>query len=135
MKFFLKDKEHQAALEKALPGFTTELQCACEVQFSDPARSVQVDSDWWSLTIEKEYIEVVTEFEPEKWNNWPGTEPPEDVLMRVEIFSPEEGTDTPEPRGGDLITRCCGIFTRGKWVFYCGVELHDGETVRYRLWK
>ena len=32
-----------------------------------------------------EELEEVPEYDPHGWNSWPGVEPPEDVLMRLEI--------------------------------------------------
>lgn len=44
IRYELKDKERQAALEKALPGFDEALQRACKIRESLVARGVDVSS-------------------------------------------------------------------------------------------
>lgn len=95
----LKDKERQAAFEKALPGFKEECQRACErhdghldegmpVAFSHAKLDTDSwTSDEWSLAIPAnnlEVIEVIEEYDSNKWNKFPLVKPPRGILMRAE---------------------------------------------------
>lgn len=98
IRYELKDKERQAALEKALPGFKEILQRACEnheLEYFDEHKSVAArhcttDAAWgsgeWLIALPTDDIEVIEEYDPNKWNNYPEVTPPEGVWMRVETW-------------------------------------------------
>ena len=81
----LRDKERQAALEKALPGFGQILQDKCE-KFFDNSNAIRVCNadDGWEIYISKTDIKAVDDYNPYTWNSFPEVEPPDGVLMRVE---------------------------------------------------
>lgn len=85
-RYELKEADRQKALEKALPGFTLELQRACKNEFADPFDHVNITNEegGWSLHLHKILIKEVISYDPNAWNNYPEVTPPEDVLMRVE---------------------------------------------------
>lgn len=91
IRYELKDKERQAALEKALPGFEEALQNDCKDQFSDPTDFVNVaigQGKGWGyeclVGIQKNAILVKETYDPYKWNNYPEVTPPYGVLLRCE---------------------------------------------------
>lgn len=96
IRYELKDKERQAALEKALPVFKKMLQHACEnhrPEYFDEHKSVAVfystvDGTWgsgeWMIELPTDDIEVIKEYDPNKWNNYPEVTPPVGVPMRIE---------------------------------------------------
>ena len=136
IRYELKDKERQAALEKALPGFKEECRRACErldghldeampVAFSNA--KLDVDS-WtrneWSLVIPADNLEVIEEYDPKKWNKFPEVKPPEGVWMRVETWS------------------ACGAVIRGVFMYVNGAWRRGAYTdpqneikaARFRPW-
>ena len=92
IRYELKDKEHQAALEKALPGFNEELQARCAWAFEDEENyvgvshcdGVQHPGFYWEVDVPKEQIEVIGKYDPKKWNKYPEVTPPEDISLRCE---------------------------------------------------
>ena len=144
IRYELKDKERQAALEKALPGFKEECQRACErldghldegmpVTFSN----IKSDADsWtrneWSLLIPANNLEVIEEYDPKGWNRFPEVTPPEGVWMRVEgnrakVFHVKHGA----------------IFLRGEWYWRIPrpsdpspacAQIDRREVERFRPW-
>lgn len=90
-RYELKDKERQAALEKAFPGFTEALQNNCEAQFNDPTSFVNtlVNNGDGGVTgclvsIKKDAILAKGMYDPCHWNNYPEVTPPIGVPMRIE---------------------------------------------------
>lgn len=92
IRYELKDKSWQEALEKALPGFKEELQARCAWAFEDEENYVGVSHGddtqhpgfYWEVDIPKEQIEVIGKYDPKKWNKFPEVTPPTGVLMRCE---------------------------------------------------
>ena len=90
-RYELKDKERQAALEKALPGFTEALQTAYKSQLNDLTDfvniSISIGEGGFSgciVSIQKNAILVKEAYDPNHWNNYPAVEPPIGVPMRIE---------------------------------------------------
>lgn len=139
IRYELKDKERQAALEKALPVFKKMLQHACEnrrPEYFDEHKSVAVfystvDGTWgsgeWMIELPTDDIEVIKEYDPNKWNNYPEVMPPEGVWMRCEGAA-DDGR----------ILRDAAIFLFGKWRWR-EVSTEDGMVMptnvkRFRPW-
>lgn len=136
-RYELKDKERQAALEKALPGFKEVLQRACErheLEYFDEHKSVAAhhyatDAAWgsgeWVIALPTDDIKVIEEYDPSKWNNYPKVTPPEKVWMRIEMLSQD----------GGIKTRDVAFYKAGRW---CKFPLDNGEVIlgrlRFRPW-
>ena len=92
IRYELKDKSWQEALEKALPGFKEELQARCAWAFEDEENYVGVSHGddtqhpgfYWEVDIPKEQIEVIGKYDPHTWNRFPLVKPPRGILMRAE---------------------------------------------------
>ena len=118
IRYELKDKSRQEAFEKALPGFTEALKRACSPMCGVVKGGQGIDvhnfapgTGWvsgeWSISLPTDDIEVIEEYDPNKWNNYPEVTPPEGVWMRCEG----------ETAGGRII-RDAAIFLRGKWRWW-----------------
>ncbi len=138
IRYELKDKERQAALEKALPVFKKMLQHACEnhrPEYFDEHKSVAVfystvDGTWgsgeWMIELPTDDIEVIKEYDPNKWNNYPEVTPPEGVLMRI------EGQYDKRP---ELEYYGALMYLEGAWHFADTSEIADNVIVeRFRPW-
>lgn len=117
MRYELRNKERQAALEKALPGFKEALQRVCTRSDGKLERNAcisfgrfQVSSPWafgeWTISLPTDELEVIEEYAPTKWNEYPKVTPPEGVPMRVEYTVP---LMTVFQRGG------IAVFEDGHW--------------------
>lgn len=98
IRYELKDKERQACLERALPGFDEEMQRWCQTyQLGEgvvPATAAvhlarfKKRTPWaageWSLTLPADDIEVIGKYDPHTWNRFPLVKPPRGILMRAE---------------------------------------------------
>lgn len=134
IRFELKDKERQAALEKMLPGFSEDLQTACENQFDNGFNHVCVQlsagSDvfyFGTVDIRKAAICTKEVYDPHAWNRFPEVTPPEGVWMRCEGAA-DDGR----------ILRDAAIFLFGKWRWR-EVSTEDGMVMptnvkRFRPW-
>lgn len=98
IRYELKDKERQAALEKALPGFSKDIQAACEDEFGDSFSYVRVlfstDDEVFhncQTLILKSAISAKKEYDPKKWNGYPEVTPPEDIPLRCEGHDRDTG--------------------------------------------
>ncbi len=102
IRYELKDKERQAALEKALPGFAKELQQACaqrngelEVGACVGFEHFQISSPWckgeWTLALPTADLEVIGKYDLKKWNKYPEVTPPEDISLRCEGHDRDTG--------------------------------------------
>ena len=123
----LRDKERQAALEKALPGFGEILQDKCE-KFFDNSNAIRVCNadDGWEIYISKTDIKAVDDYNPYTWNSFPEVEPPDGVLMRVER--------------SDGAKRCAyfhNFSDGGCWCYSDGMawpKTYSDKVVRFRPW-
>lgn len=138
IRYELKDKSRQEALEKALPGFKEECRRMCEgldghLDEGTPVMFSTVNFDaasWtrneWSLVIPADNLEVIEEYDPNKWNNYPEVTPPEGVLMRI------EGQYAKRP---ELEYYGALMYLEGAWHFADTVEIADNVIVeRFRPW-
>lgn len=82
-------------------------------------------------------FEKVPEYDPNHWNEWPDVEPPEGVLMRVEVKYRDRDLDTPEPTFGKIRERTCARFTGEYWIRSDGSSIlfQMDEIVRFRPWE
>ena len=135
-RYELKDKERQAALEKALPEFKEALQRTYEkygLEYFDENKSVTVHhyaagvtwgSGEWMIALPTDDIEVIEEYNPKGWNDYPEVTPPERVLMQI------EGHDD----DGDAF-HFSGYFRNKLWVDEYSYALPKIYTVeRFRPW-
>lgn len=98
IRYELKDKEYQAALEKVFPGFGKDLQRACEGEYDDGFCYVRVMISNHEtcavggfLSIKKEAICAEHAYNPHAWNNYPEMTPPEDTPLRCEGHDADTG--------------------------------------------
>lgn len=121
MKLRLKDIKRQELIDKITHGLFSDalsvfLDGDCEIAFTlNKQELVKVDSN---------DVEVFDEYNPDFWNAYPETTPPDGVLMRVEC---ENGL------------RTCLIYKDGKWRYETG-ELFERyewrfKVRRYRPWN
>lgn len=81
MTLRLKDREQQAWLDKMTRSMFAEARNA----FMEDAEQIKFDiNDKAILTIKRDEVENVGEYDPDFWNVYPEVKPPEGVLMRVE---------------------------------------------------
>ena len=129
MRYRLKNRTMQAALDQATDGAFSELLKDC--------KGVEIEVNGVKLDLE---VIPVKEFDPTKWNVWPGVEPPQDVPLRIEVREPDKDLDTPEPRFGKIRKKACACFDGSDWYFWPGnpfgayIDIEKGEVVRFRPW-
>ena len=135
IRYELKDKEKQAALEKILPEFGADLQAACDEQFDDEFNHVCVrlsdnggvfcdDEVNIKVNIKKTAIRVKNTYDPHSWNKYPKVTPPEGVWMRVETWN------------------ACGAVIRGVFMYVNGAwrrsayadPQNEIKAARFRPW-
>lgn len=143
MRYELKDKERQAALEKALPGIAEKLQMVCErdggnldgnysILVSSVGTFVLMGEGDWSLSLPTADLEVIGTYNSAQWNEYPKVTPPEGVPMRVEYTAP---LMTVYQRGG------IAVFENGHW-YECTPDgrhkisqfKNGRRVVRFRPW-
>jgi hypothetical protein len=136
MKYRLKDRDLQRKLDEISGGdFSKRLQ--------DPAKSEKGFAVAYgdfpeinglrhlSLFLADE-IEEVPEYDPNAWNVWPDTEPPCDVLLRIECYYED---DEPDENGQQNI-RYRGRLKYSKDYGF-GLMLNQSEKpqrIRFRPW-
>lgn len=129
MRYRLKNRALQTHLDRATGGAFSELLQDCE--------GVEIEVNGVKLDVEKE---PVKEFDPTKWNEWPGVEPPRDVPLRLEVREPDEDLDTPEPRFGKIRKKACACFDGSDWFYWPGrsfssyISIEKDDVVRFRPW-
>lgn len=116
-KYKLKNRVLQGHLDVISSGEFSETLKSGNVEFDEdgfaviPVGSSKHDNDKvlitgkFAVTLYKDEVYEITEYDPNKWNKYPEVTPPEDEWMRVEQF---------------FNNRCRligGIFRDGKW--YC----------------
>lgn len=131
IRYRLKDQERQTALEKIFPGFGEALQAACEDEYGDSTRYVEMQlSDCNGIffndetVINKDAITTEEVYDPHAWNRFPEVTPPEGVWMRCEGHDQDTG----------MLLRAALVFDgkhwkepRGDTYWLCTVE-------RFRPW-
>lgn len=129
MRYRLNNRPLQAALDQATEGAFSELLKDC--------KGVEIEVNGVKLDLE---VVPVKEFDPTKWNVWPGVEPPQDVPLRIEVREPDKDLHTPEPRFGKIRKKACACFDGSDWYFWPGkpfgayIDIEKGEVVRFRPW-
>lgn len=132
IRYALKNRERQAAWEKAFPGFGDALQAACDEQFDDKfsyvrvrlicARILYCDG---MLNIKKKAIRTKEGYDPNAWNNYPEVTPPEGVPLRCEGLHVDTGYKF----------RAALQFAHGEFRFECGFRMLPNTRVeRFRPW-
>ena len=136
MHYELKDKKRQAVLAEALPGFMNALQEACETRVRElkvnacvRLEHFSVSAPWskgeWTLALPTADLEVIEDYDPNQWNEYPRVTPPEKVWMRIEMLSQD----------GGIKTRDVAFYKAGRW---CKFPLDNGEVIlgrlRFRPW-
>lgn len=124
MTLRLKDREQQACLDKMTRSMFAEARNA----FMEDAEQIKFDiNDKAILTIRRDEVENVGEYDPDFWNVYPEVKPPEGVLMRVET-------------GGGR--KFCGYYhffaEGGCWCYEDGTvcpEAISKSVKRYRPWE
>lgn len=151
MKYRLKDKYTQRLLDEISNGdFSVQLQKVSDdmlssltgpgVNFGGLARVVDDRfrnlAPRFSFRFHKDEVEEVPQYDPTKWNEWPEVEPPEGVLMRVEVKYRDRDLDTPEPQFWKIRERCCAIFNGSCWRHEDGslILFQMDRLVRFRPW-
>lgn len=126
IRYELKDKERQAALEKIFPGFGEALQAACKDEYGDSTNYVEVQLDDCGgiffndeAAIYKDAITTKEVYDPCHWNNYPEVTPPEGEWMRVEVLTLN-----------GIPIRKAMFYKGGRWGQY---PLDPGEVVNNRL--
>ena len=150
MRYRLKDRAMQEKLD-AISGndFSKKLNTEAQRTFvgvlGREARRVYFGdfdalTNRFSVILELDEIEEVCEYDPNKWNLWPGVEPPQDVPLRIEVREADKDLDTPEPRFGKIRKKACACFDGFDWYFWPGepfgarIDIGKGEIVRFRPW-
>lgn len=144
MKYRLKDKELQRKLDEISGGdFSPRLQDAWSTNEGRSVATFRFGDDLRCLsglkfcaTFYEDEIEAIPEYDPTKWNEWPEVEPPEGVLMRVEVKYRDRNLDTPEPQFWKIRERCCAIFNGSCWRHEDGslILFQMDRLVRFRPW-
>lgn len=97
IRYELKDRECQAAFEKAQPGFGRALQAACKKEFDDEFSYVCVRLNRGGIfcddevSIRKTAIHTKGTYNPRAWNKFPEVTPPEDISLRCEGHDRDTG--------------------------------------------
>lgn len=127
IRYELKDKERQAALEKALPGFRETLRYpeteGQMLEFTHWGSSEDWEDDDWALSIHRNQLNEVVEYDPKGWNDYPEVTPPERVLMQV------EGVDVEGVRLHRAAYYECKC-----WRWETGPLMADVQVKRFRPW-
>ena len=146
MKYALKDRDLQKKLDDISGGdFTKSLQKAVRpkwshLMFDVPFRRAGKNTKRYEAYFfldEIEEIEEIPAYDPNKWNVWPDTNPPEGKLMRVEMYEPAEH-DGPEYKPEKVHYRLCAIYEHG-WRYCYGsnalIQRTQNLRIRYRPWE
>lgn len=124
MTLRLKDREQQAWLDKMTRSMFAEARNA----FMEDAEQIKFDiNDKAILTIKRDEVENVGEYDPDFWNVYPEVKPPEGVLMSVETTTG---------------SKFCGYYHTfaegGCWCYQDGTvcsEATSKSVERYRPWE
>ena len=152
MTWHLKDRELEEALNKKshpnhtftdrlnevmakIPkkGFSRVVGCAVKFQRIGTGGIIHTNN---VIEFSIEEIENVPDYNPKDWNDYPKVIPPQNVVMRCEIYTERYDTYTPEPKGGELVDRTSGVWNGHGWDFNSLNHLvPDNWTIRYRPWE
>lgn len=129
MRYRLKNRPLQAALDQATDGAFSELLQDCE--------GVEIEVNGVKLDLE---VIPVKEFDPTKWNVWPGVEPPQGVPLRIEIMSADTKVYLQDAPFCGIRMRTVACFDGSDWYFWPGkpfgayIDIEKGGVVRFRPW-
>lgn len=128
IKYRLKDKERQQALEKVLPGFSEALENGDTYYYPTliTMEAHKGKDDYWSMSLPKKWTEQFEEYDPSRWNDFPEVTPPDGVLMCVEV----------RRENRKRFLRFCAIFLAGAW-YDPNPESQPqlvGQVLRFRPW-
>lgn len=141
MTYRLKDRELHQKLDDISSGdFSKQLQDEASRMFASDRKVGLVcfgPDARLRITLNRDEIEDGPRCDPHKWNRWPDVTPPEGVPMRFELYSQEEGEDTPESRGGDCVWRGCVTRDGNRLVSseLTYLAFDEGDTGRFRPWE
>lgn len=123
MKLRLIDREQHAWLDKMTGGLFSE---ALNLFTKDADKIEFQINDKAIITIKRDDLEIIDEYNPDFWNAYPEVTPPEGVPMRVEC------------QGYARTLRTCLVFKKGAWHYESGVPFKGYETAlqvrRCRPW-
>lgn len=132
MTWHLKDCELEEKLIEIFPNFVQILneekkKISCfEVEVTIPLKNddFSFGGIWFPLSQLKEN----EEYNPDDWNRFPQVTPPNNVLMRLEVFRV-----TPHSQ---KTYHNAAIFSGGRWRYGKNyIEIKDGDDVRFRPWE
>lgn len=145
-KYKLKNRVLQGHLDVISGGEFSETLKSGNVEFDEdgfaviPVGSSKHDNNKvlitgkFTVTLYKDEVYELTDYNPNGWNWWPKVEPPKNVDMRVELYGKDENLDTPEPRLGREYFKGFGFWDGNRWSV-CGCAVLDGSKVRFRPWE
>lgn len=145
-KYKLKNRVLQGHLDVISGGEFSETLKSGNVEFDEdgfaviPVGSSKHDNNKvlitgkFTVTLHKDEVYELTDYDPNEWNWWPKVEPPKHVNMRVELYGKDEALDTPEPRLGREYFKGFGFWDGDRWYVY-GIRVLDGSKVRFRPWE
>lgn len=146
-EYRLKDRDLQRKLDEISSGvFSKRLNDTADVWANNPnIVSIAWETGLGKQTLFKVWIprsdiEEIPQYDPTKWNLWPGVEPPQDVPLRIEVREPDQDLDTPEPRFGKIRKKACACFDGNDWFHWPGrsfssyISIGKGDVVRFRPW-
>ena len=145
MAFRLKDQDLQVKLDDISGGdFTQSLQSRAKykdlhVMLDVPFRRAGKNTKRYEAYFFADEIEEVPDYNPHEWNVWPDTTPPEDEMMRIEIFEPDlSGDEKYNPT--KVLYHLCATFKNREWIvqgeplFWYQKHKRDWK-VRFRPWE
>lgn len=143
-KYKLKNRALQSHLDAISGGeFTATLESGSFefdedgftlVVFGSSMHGTKIITEKFSVSLHKDEVYELADYDPNGWNWWPNIEPPRNVGMRVELYGKDEDLDTPEPRLGREYFKGFGVWDGDRWYVY-GIRVLDGSKVRFRPWE
>lgn len=144
MTWHLKDRELEKKLIEICPNFLECIDFAIQTKEKDADYIyLEFDRERENVTLGFNYLyfwddelEDILEYNPKDWNDYPKVIPPENVVMRCEIYTERYDTYTPEPKGGELVDRTSGVWNGHGWDFNSlNYVVPDNWTIRFRPWE
>lgn len=121
----LRDRKLQQKLDELSHGaFSEMLKTMGRFLVKKQATNVQLGESRFTVTLFREDIEIAPEYDPNDWNSYPDTTPPENIPMRVE-FIWNDGA-----RG-----KCCGVYRNGVWSNSEDRDCEIENVKRFRPWE
>lgn len=140
----MKDEERYKAFCRAFPDFDKSFQEGCEeywaattLEFISVTNPEEAGIILYTILIPKDQVEAVPEYDPHKWNVWPGVEPPRGVLMRIEVYEKLDDNPGPEMRSPKLIHRTSSTWNGKYWTFPTSINNRKPSSqyfLKFRPW-